>query len=102
MPNILVRTPSGLKCPMEGQHRKYITDDEKGTSVPDTSFYRRLITEGSLILCKVTAAAVPMAPAQPAASAIPAAPVAPAIAAPQQTTPDASASTEKEAKANVQ
>lgn len=50
MPDILVKTPPGQKCPKEGKHREYITDDEKGEPVPDATFYRRLIAEGSLIL----------------------------------------------------
>ena len=47
---IWVKTLPGLKCPKEGKHRDYITDDPKGTPVPDTTFYRRLIAEGSLSL----------------------------------------------------
>lgn len=94
MANILVRTPPGLKCPREGQHRSYITDEAKGTSVSDSAFYRRLVAEGSLILCKETAGAATAAPAPSAASVVP------APAASQQTASDAPASTEKEAKAN--
>lgn len=47
-----VKAPPGLKCPMERDPRKYVTDDEKGIDVPDTSYYRRLVTEGSLLEVK--------------------------------------------------
>lgn len=46
---IKVKTPPGLKCPLERNHRKYITDDEKGTEVTDSPYYRRLMNEGSLL-----------------------------------------------------
>jgi hypothetical protein len=58
MPDILVKTAPGLKCPKEGKHREYITDTpDTGVPVPDSAFYRRLIREGSLILCPTTAEA---------------------------------------------
>lgn len=44
-----VKTNPGEICPMENKHRDYITDDSKGVEVPDTSYYRRLLDEGSLI-----------------------------------------------------
>lgn len=46
---MLVKTPPGLICPLEGKPREYITDDDKGTDVPDTVYYRRLLDEGSLL-----------------------------------------------------
>ena len=45
-----VKAVPGLKCPMEGKPREYITDDPKGVIVPDTSYYQRLIDDGSLVL----------------------------------------------------
>lgn len=46
---ILVKTPPGLKCPVEGMPRKYITDSPSVT-VHCTDYYRRLVDDGSLIL----------------------------------------------------
>lgn len=43
-----VRAPKGLKCPMEGSPRDYITDAEEGVEVPNTSYYRRLVDDKSL------------------------------------------------------
>ena len=57
---IQVKTLPGQKCPKEGRHRDYITDDPKGEPVPDTTFYRRLIAEGSLSLVDETAPAKPL------------------------------------------
>lgn len=37
----------GMRCPMEGQPRKYITD-AKAVEVPDTAYYRRRLKDGSL------------------------------------------------------
>lgn len=46
-----VKAPQGLKCPKEGKPREYITDDEKGVDVPDSSrYYRKLVIEGSLLV----------------------------------------------------
>jgi hypothetical protein len=45
-----VKAALGLKCPMEGNPREYITDDPKGVAVPDTSYYQRLLDDGSLVL----------------------------------------------------
>ncbi len=39
----------GAKCPKEGKPRDYITD-QVPVEVPDTSYYRRLIADGSLVL----------------------------------------------------
>jgi hypothetical protein len=39
----------GTKCPMEGKPREYITDS-KAVDVPETSYYKRLINDGSLVL----------------------------------------------------
>ncbi|EKD36779.1 MAG: hypothetical protein ACD_75C01374G0002 [uncultured bacterium] len=46
---IIVKTPPGLKCPMEGMPRKYITDSVPVT-VHCTDYYRRLVDDSSLIL----------------------------------------------------
>ncbi|MFA7465579.1 MAG: hypothetical protein WCY54_11040 [Syntrophales bacterium] len=45
----------GLKCPLEGNPRKYITDAEP-VDVPGTAYYKRLVKDGSLVI----------APAKPA------------------------------------
>jgi hypothetical protein len=39
----------GQKCPMEGKPREYITDSEPVDVPDDSTFYRRLIADGSLI-----------------------------------------------------
>jgi len=39
----------GLKCPMERNPRQYITDGET-VEVPETSYYKRLIADGSLLI----------------------------------------------------
>jgi len=38
----------GTKCPMEGKPREYIMD-AAGTDVPETTYYQRLILDGSLV-----------------------------------------------------
>ncbi|MBI5550746.1 MAG: DUF2635 domain-containing protein [Desulfobacterales bacterium] len=38
----------GTKCPMEGKPRQYI-DDRAGADVPETTYYRRLLADGSLV-----------------------------------------------------
>lgn len=43
-----LKAAPGLKCPMEGKPREYITDS-KAVEVPDSPYYRRLINDGSLI-----------------------------------------------------
>lgn len=44
-----VKANPGEKCPREGDPRHYITDDPKGVIVPASSYYRRLIADGSLV-----------------------------------------------------
>lgn len=44
---ITVIAKPGTKCPREGKPREYISD-VKAEGVPDTAYYRRLITDGSL------------------------------------------------------
>lgn len=39
----------GAKCPMEHKPRTYITDSTV-VDVPDSTYYRRLLADGSLIL----------------------------------------------------
>ena len=39
----------GLKCPMERNPRQYITDGET-VEVPETSYYKRLVADGSLLI----------------------------------------------------
>lgn len=48
-----VTAAPGLMCPMEGKPREYINDDPKGVVVPDTSYYQRLLDDGSLVLVPV-------------------------------------------------
>jgi len=55
-----VKAIEGSRCPMEGNPRKYITDSE-AVEVPATSYYQRLVTEGSLV---EEAAAAEKAPAK--------------------------------------
>lgn len=43
-----VLSAPGTRCPMEGQPRKYINDN-RPVDVPGTSYYRRLLAEGSLL-----------------------------------------------------
>jgi hypothetical protein len=45
---LTVQAAPGTRCPMEGEPRKYITDTEAVT-VPDTSYYRRLLRDTSLV-----------------------------------------------------
>lgn len=44
---------AGTRCPKEGKPREYITDQQPVT-VPDTSYYRRMVADGSLILSDKT------------------------------------------------
>ena len=46
-----VSAKKGTKCPMEGKPRKYISDTLV-VEVADTTYYRRLITDGSLVEVK--------------------------------------------------
>ena len=39
----------GTRCPMEGDPRKYIGDAEPA-EVPDSSYYKRLVLDGSLTI----------------------------------------------------
>lgn len=50
MSNLLVKTLPGQICPCEENPRKHISDDPKGTEVPDSSYYRRLLDDGSLVI----------------------------------------------------
>jgi len=50
MAQILVKTKPGEICPFEDNPRRHITDSEKGTPVTDSTYYRRLIDDGSLEL----------------------------------------------------
>jgi hypothetical protein len=47
---LLVKANPGEKCPREENPRTYITDDPKGTPVDGTTFYRRLLNDGSLVI----------------------------------------------------
>jgi hypothetical protein len=47
---LLVKAKPGEKCPREENPRTYISDDPKGTPVENTSYYRRLLNDGSLDL----------------------------------------------------
>jgi hypothetical protein len=58
-----VAAKPGLKVPMEGKPRMYITE---ATDIPDTTYYRRLIADGSLV---EAAAEAPAAKAKPAKGA---------------------------------
>ena len=42
-----VTAKQGTRCPKEGKPREYI--GESPETVPDTTYYRRLIAEGSLV-----------------------------------------------------
>lgn len=52
-----VKAPTGLKCPMEGNYRKYINDAPAGVTVADTTYYRRLVAQGSLLTIQPAVAA---------------------------------------------
>lgn len=43
-----VKAAPGLMCPKEDRPREYISDEEAGVEVPDSTYYRRLIADGSL------------------------------------------------------
>ena len=45
---MLVKAAPGLQVPMERNPREYITDTEP-IDVPDTTYYRRLLDDGSLV-----------------------------------------------------
>jgi len=42
-----VQAKTGTRCPMESNPRQYITDT--AADVPETTYYRRLLEEGSLV-----------------------------------------------------
>ena len=44
-----VKAKPGTRCPMEEDHRKYITDSE-AVDVPGSTYYKRLVRDGSLVL----------------------------------------------------
>lgn len=44
-----VKAAPGLQCPKEENPKEYITDAE-GVDVADSSYYLRLINDGSLVL----------------------------------------------------
>ena len=73
----------GLQCPKEGKPREYISDDPRGVEVADSSYYKRLVGDGSLLEVKAAAEPAPAAAAQVAAgAAVPqAAPAGPAAGA---------------------
>jgi len=45
-----VLAAKGLKCPKEGKPREYITDSEPVDVPDDSTYYRRLIADGSLLI----------------------------------------------------
>ncbi|MRR56961.1 MAG: DUF2635 domain-containing protein [Deltaproteobacteria bacterium] len=54
-----VKAAPGTQCPMEGDPRKLITD-AVAVDVPNTSYYRRLLLDGSLVPAKKTPANKPV------------------------------------------
>lgn len=53
---ITVKAAPGLRVPMEGMPRRYITDAALAV-VPDSAFYRRRIADSDLLLVPAKAAA---------------------------------------------
>ena len=53
MAKLLVKANPGEICPREEDPRTYITDDPKGTPVEESSYYRRLLDDGSLSIAPV-------------------------------------------------
>lgn len=49
---MLVKAAPGLQCPKEENPRDYITDADPAISVPDSTYYRRLVDDGSLVEVK--------------------------------------------------
>lgn len=47
---MFVKAVEGAQCPMEGKPREYITDTTP-VDVEPTSYYQRLVAEGSLVVC---------------------------------------------------
>lgn len=66
-----VKAAAGVKVPMEGAPRKYITD-EQAQEVPASAYYRRRVAEGDLVV-------VDAAPAAGKSSGTSNAPAAPAV-----------------------
>ncbi|PKN05554.1 MAG: DUF2635 domain-containing protein [Deltaproteobacteria bacterium HGW-Deltaproteobacteria-9] len=50
-----VQAAPGTKCPKEGKPREYI-DDQTTQTVPDSAYYMRLVSDGSLVVATITAA----------------------------------------------
>lgn len=50
---MLVISKPGTKTPREGQPREYITDDVPVDVPDDSSYYRRLVRDGSLLSAEV-------------------------------------------------
>lgn len=48
-----VTAAPGLRCPKEGAPREYITDAAP-VEVPETSYYLRLVADGSLVVVTAT------------------------------------------------
>jgi hypothetical protein len=46
--NMKVTAAPGTQCPKEGKPREYITDSVP-VEVPDSAYYRRLVSDGSLV-----------------------------------------------------
>ena len=46
---MLVKASEGLRCPMESNSRRYITDSVAVTVIKST-YYKRLVRDGSLLL----------------------------------------------------
>ena len=46
---MLVKAIQGARCPKEGKPREYITDSTP-EEVPESIYYRRLVTDGSLVI----------------------------------------------------
>ena len=46
-----VTSKKGTQTPKEGKPREYIGDKDS-VDVPDTTYYRRLVMDGSLIIAK--------------------------------------------------
>lgn len=44
-----VKATPGTRCPKEGKPRDYI-DDKTPQEVPDSAYYMRLVTDGSLVV----------------------------------------------------
>jgi hypothetical protein len=47
---MFVQAAPGTKCPKEGKPREYICREP--VEMPDSAYYRRLVTDGSLIVVK--------------------------------------------------